>query len=617
MRVPYIFSVFARIIWISLGCVVILIIVLNLRPWESYGFRIFGWPRVFGDNAYQEMRWRDDRGVALGIDAVVALSMIVTTGVLSNAWQRRRVKENTKRLWQRLSPISILAILLSISLLIFANYFWADVRSGGDETNFVYGWPLDALFVDAEPAMHLSAPPNRSWDWDVTSALINAAVGICLVIATATCVEALVRLFKTKPKFSLQTAMLAVLFSCSTVLLWNSHNSWTLFGTPITSPSPPAIAARALTCAVCQPDGSISILDITTGACRRDLRIANVTLLYPALSPDGKRLFAMSFADGQLAWWFWNTEDGKLLSNGFGYGRCIFSPDGNRTLLLHSFGETQQQAEPTLINTISGKPIAEIGSLNGEGNAVFSFKSNLLAVAGKDSSKCALFNSVDGTALGKMDFDGDIHNPIISMAFSPEDRYLLVSGWTDYNYPRSKIIKIIDTRSLRTIALIPGSLCPGADIFANRGHGFVVKSENDKASIYDIDGRKPRFDVHVGYTDQDNDARICETRLGIVDEGCVKIRDVENGALLAKIRTGGCCKTFDFISEDKLAAISDNFVPGQPKWTTEVFHRQRPERWYGWLVLPQFWLVIIFGAALVRSLRLDMVLLQKQRLASA
>jgi len=77
--------------------------------------------------------------------------------------------------------------------------------------------------------------------------------------------------------------------------------------------------------------------------------------------------------------------------------------------------------------------------------------------------------------------------------------------------------------------------------------------------------------------------------------GSFSIYDMHTGSLLQTAPTGDI-KSFDF-------APDTTYFAAQTPDRIQLWYRQRPERWYGLAWLPEFWLLLFFGAAFLWSFR--------------
>jgi hypothetical protein len=61
----------------------------------------------------------------------------------------------------------------------------------------------------------------------------------------------------------------------------------------------------------------------------------------------------------------------------------------------------------------------------------------------------------------------------------------------------------------------------------------------------------------------------------------------------------------EYVYRLMLTRNGDYLVSEQDHHVEQVWHRRRPEYWWGVAWLPEFWLTVVFGALLVWSLRRD------------
>jgi hypothetical protein len=87
-----------------------------------------------------------------------------------------------------------------------------------------------------------------------------------------------------------------------------------------------------------------------------------------------------------------------------------------------------------------------------------------------------------------------------------------------------------------------------------------------------------------------------ESRIITTLEGKVIVWDARNGTALTSF--GSSARSVDFSPSEERIAVTDRENAG-------VWLRRRPEYWWGVACLPQFWLTVVFGAALVWSVWRD------------
>lgn len=205
------------------------------------------------------------------------------------------------------------------------------------------------------------------------------------------------------------------------------------------------------------PESSLRLWDAATGHELRRLVDGRARITSAAFSPDGKTVVSTSAADDYVR--LWNVETGAAESR-FGplpgfqdFTSVAFSPDGKWVLAGVWFGRTEERVEfPTslhLWDVATGKRSetpywAPVGA-----NSVAVSPDGSRLVAGFDDGCAKVMNIRTGEEVPGLSFDHldprhrirlaqdreyemewrDRRTPIVAVAFSPDGKSVLTSGW--------------------------------------------------------------------------------------------------------------------------------------------------------------------------------------------
>jgi WD40 repeat protein len=295
-------------------------------------------------------------------------------------------------------------------------------------------------------------------------------------------------------------------------------------------------------------------------------RVGSDTVI--ALSPDGKTLLFTEYGpECRIRLWdtrTW-TETRDLKMDGF-IEHAVFSPD-SRLLAATDNGSVIRIWDLTR----SSDPV-----LCGE-NILFKNISKLLfspdgrRLAGLDRGVLRVFDAKTGNLLYKVIEEGEFFSGV----FTPDGRRLLLDTWV--KSARQSSIRILNAEN--GVQLAEWTNWSGILAFSPDA-GRLLVSRN--------------FGLHV--LDADDGQELLSVSYSFNSRGSFGAAGM--GSRTREARWEGCYRYTAPFSPDGTRLI----VPDDP---AVVWHRRRPEYWWGIAWLPEFWMTVLFAAALVWSVWRD------------
>ena len=341
-------------------------------------------------------------------------------------------------------------------------------------------------------------------------------------------------------------------------------------------------------------------------------------------SPDGRWLFYADQAGVQA----WSTDTGQPFDFGpvpvknaeLGYSRVQFSLDGRRALLLSSKGH--------VLDLEHGRWLADLALHPDEHGVYGAISPDGAWVAGIGSGWKALqLWDVDG---GKMVWERPEPKGVNVLLFTPDSRGLLVEHFGDVS---THLLEVANGKELFEFE-------GGRAEFSHDGKRLLTRRELPGAEawdvwLWDVPSRKYSFIIRVdsvdfwpAFTSDDSgievhtngSARVLDLRHGMnwrwFDAGGLFSHD---GRRLLTREAGGA-QIWDVPSqrivwEMKEESHTARWHPdGRHVLTTPLLGSERcvrlwalrrPEQWWGVLVLPEFWMTVLFAGALAWSVWRD------------
>ncbi len=345
-----------------------------------------------------------------------------------------------------------------------------------------------------------------------------------------------------RPRFSLLTLLLGVVFVCACGGLWWRWEAWFEW---VTLPEHPydvdavAVSPDGFRCATGCFDGSIRIWEIHTARCLSVLEGHKDPVTDLLWTVDGSRIISSGYDQTTRVW---DANTYRLIGKPVMHEHIVWTIDQSRT-------------------------------------------GDVLATA------CA-----DGKA--RIYVTGHSAPPVIcqdgqwSMSFadlSPDGRRIVIGGGDTIPGP-----KVMDCTTGRQLVALQGNLCENYAAYSTDGTmiatamgegGLFIWDARTGASIMKLPSEKALIWTGFG----------CDDRRAFCTD------------------TAGVVRVWDLQSRECLATFSDNagsracigpndawILTSQPQRQTAIFYgRRRPEYWWGIAWLPEFWIALVSGTALL------------------
>jgi len=378
---------------------------------------------------------------------------------------------------------------------------------------------------------------------------------------------------RLRPRFSLLVLMLGTLFAGSCLGLWWRWAPWALVHEMRAhkssvhavgfSPDGQLIASRG------SDDRSVSVWDAATGQRRTALDKHLNTFGYAVFSNDSRRLAISAIGDlAQL----WDAGTGKLQAcleyEGCTGGGAVWSPD-DRWIATFDYGDSiivwsAETGNVQAVLTCSDRVASVAFSPDGQRIATGDFVGTV-----------GFWDTETGRALDPLERHVET---VWVVGFSPDGRRLLSAS-------EDLVLRVTDLETLR-------------QPFTVRGHRVLAARFGTGAQTLEawcMDNRTRTWSVETGelLATGHGGFPIDEDRTLDCSNGHALIVDVTDGHTLATLKGRGQTTHCAEVSPQ-----SDRIVTGHVNGTVAIWHRRRPEWWWGLLWLPESWLALLSAGAL-------------------
>jgi len=360
--------------------------------------------------------------------------------------------------------------------------------------------------------------------------------------------------FLRRIRFSLRTLVIFVLLLGSGMGLWWKWTPWVLersLEKHVQRTRAVAFAPNGRLIAAAGDDNEVRVWDAGTGELLAILRGHEATIHSVAFSPDSSRVVTASEDKTARVWDVAHGREILILSGHAGIVHCAaYSADG------------------LCIVTASGDYKAFVwGAASGEKQKVLKgHRTAVYSAAFSPDGQSVVTGSSDGTArlwawkdetelLRIEDLQGKTWRFVQSAMFSRDGRRVLMA--------------------------------------TSEASHFVAEIRDAATGELQLELTGNIFYTHCAAFSPD-DRRVVTASLN----NTVRVYDAANGAVLASLPDSGSSAAF---SPDGARIVTGHGKNGEVR----LWQRRRPEYWWGVAWLPEFWLAVVFGAALVWSVWRD------------
>jgi len=357
------------------------------------------------------------------------------------------------------------------------------------------------------------------------------------------------------PRFSLRTLALAVLLAGSGFGLWWRWEPWVVTRT---FPGGASWSPDGEQIIVSTAKNSNVVQDVRTGAILIEIIADTRKRLLPEFSTDGSRIIG----------YVWPHFIERLFDSKTGRELCqkpvseirAISPSGQYIVL---------RSDNSMLDFVSGKQISRLPDFR---SIAWSRKGDRFAIGCEDGYIRIVRDQVcNEQKLRCLD--------VCRLTFSPDETLLAAIDSTG-------LVRIWSLSNLQCIQLNFGLPNPELMRFSSDSRWLAVTSHSGANAITIVcdvtDGSKCTISDE-GFAAFSPDRR----RMATGADHWTHIRDLETGAKLCSLFEGGGSV---FLSADELLTSCDDAF--------RLWHRRRPEYWWGIAWLPEFWLTLVFGCGL-------------------